>query len=122
MQRKLRHKLLTKGFYFIEPKETRPRFREHKAFGADGQPEPPAYNPLPGNQWKESILGFTKYHVIKMARVFQSVFYLLGYNREEICERDTNKLEWKKAKHIILGPSGDGADFFKRIGDYNPFG
>jgi hypothetical protein len=57
-----------------------------------------------------------------MARVFQSVFYLLGYNREEICERDTNKLEWKKAKHIILGPSGDGADFFKRIGDYNPFG
>lgn len=57
-----------------------------------------------------------------MPRVFQTLFYLLGYTREEICERDTNKLEWKKAKHILTGTSGDGAEFFKRIGDFNPFG
>ena len=55
-----------------------------------------------------------------MGRVFQSVFYLLGYRREEICEKDTNKLEWKKAKLILSGPHGE--DFFKRLGDYNPFG
>jgi hypothetical protein len=40
----------------------------------------------------------------------------LGYQREDICERDTNKLEWKKAKKLI------DEDFFKRIGEYNPFG
>ena len=49
-------------------------------------------------QWKKKILAFRKYTVIKMPRVFQTVFYLLKYNREEICERDTNALEWKKAK------------------------
>lgn len=65
-------------------------------------------------------MNFTKYNVIKMPRVFQSVFYLLGYKREEICERDTNKLEWKKAKHVLLGgDGGDGTEFFRRIGDYH---
>ena len=41
---------------------------------------------------------------------------MLGYDREQVCERDTNKLEWKKAKHLI------DDNFFKRIGEYNPFG
>ena len=40
-------------------------------------------------------------NVIRMGRVFQTVFYLLGYTREEICERDTNKIEWKKAKNLL---------------------
>lgn len=57
-----------------------------------------------------------------MPKVFQALFYLLGYTREDICERDTNKIEWKKARQILLGPNQDGAEFFKRIGDYNPFG
>ena len=104
----------------MSEKEARPRFREHKNFGADGQPEAPLYIPLPPAQWRESILNFTKYHVIKMARVFQSVFYLLGYKREDICERDTNKLEWKRAKLLIS--ANDGNDFFKRLGEFNPFG
>jgi len=113
---------MTKAFYFVEAKDARPRFREHKTF-ADGQPEVPAYLPLPPNQWKDSILNFAKYHVVKMPRVFQNLFYMLGYKRDQICERDTNKLEWKKAKHILTGgPSGDGTDLFKRIGDFNPFG
>jgi len=51
-----------------------------------------------------------------MPRVFQSVFYMLGYKREDICERDTNKIEWKKAKNYL------DDDFFKRIGEYDPFG
>jgi hypothetical protein len=51
-----------------------------------------------------------------MARVWQSVFYFLGYEREQICERDTNKLDWKKAKELLT------PEFFKRIGAYNPFG
>lgn len=104
----------------MNEKEARPRFREHKNFSSDGQPEAPLYIPLPPAQWRESILNFTKYHVIKMARVFQSVFYLLGYKREEICEKDTNKLEWKRAKLIIQ--ANDGNDFFKRLGEFNPFG
>jgi hypothetical protein len=122
MQKKFRHKLITRGFHYVEPKDARPRFREHKNFGADGQPEVPPYVPIPPNQWRESILTFSKYNVVKMHRVFQTLFYLLGYTREQICERDTNKLEWKKAKHILLdGAAGDGAEFFRRLGEYNPY-
>jgi hypothetical protein len=40
----------------------------------------------------------------------------LKYTREEICERDTNKLEWKKAKKLI------DETFFTKLGNYNPFG
>lgn len=67
-------------------------------------------------QWQHGILAFKKLNVIRMPRVFQSVFYFLGYEREQICERDTNKLEWKKAKLLIDG------EFFRRIGEYHPFG
>lgn len=51
-----------------------------------------------------------------MPRVLQSILYLLKYSREEICEENTNKLNWKKAKNYI------NADFFKKIKDYNPIG
>ena len=44
------------------------------------------------------------------------MFYLLKYTREEICERDTNKLEWKKAKMLL------NEEFFHRLGTYNPYG
>ena len=61
-------------------------------------------------------MEFKNYSVVKMGRVWQSAFYMLKHDREQICERDTNKLEWKKAKHYI------NDEFFKRIGEYNPFG
>jgi hypothetical protein len=51
-----------------------------------------------------------------MPRVLQTIFYLLKYSREEICERDTNMLEWKKAKNLL------NEEFFKRLGNFNPFG
>ena len=61
-------------------------------------------------------MDFTKYYVIKLPRIFQSIFYFLGYSREEICERDTNKLDWKRAKVILED------EFFYRLSMYNPFG
>ena len=51
-----------------------------------------------------------------MPRIFQSVFYFLNFTREELCERDTNKLDWKKAKTFL------NDEFFFRLSQYNPFG
>lgn len=51
-----------------------------------------------------------------MPRVFQSLLYMLSYKREDLCERDTNKIDWKKARNFI------NEDFFKLIGQYNPWG
>lgn len=59
---------------------------------------------------------FKDFHVIKMVRVWQTLFYLLGYEREDLCERDTNKLWWKKSKKHL------NEDLFKAIGQYDPHG
>ena len=53
---------------------------------------------------------------MKMPRVLQTLFYLLSYDREDICERDTNKLDFKKAKALI------GEDLFEKMSKYNPLG
>lgn len=51
-----------------------------------------------------------------MPRVFQTLFYLLGFEREQICERDTNKLDFKVAKQHL------NDQLFYKMGLYNPFG
>jgi hypothetical protein len=58
----------------------------------------------------------THYNVVKMGRIWQTVFYLLRYEREDICERDTNKLEWKKAKVLL------NQEFLERLYYYDPIG
>lgn len=62
------------------------------------------------------MLNLANFKVIKMPRVLQSVFYLLGYRREEICERGTNKFFWKKAKNLL------DDEFLNRLAFYNSLG
>lgn len=59
------------------------------------------YTPLVPEQWKQGFLELKEIHVMKMPRVLQTLFYLLRYKREDICERDTNKLDFKKVKALI---------------------
>ena len=67
-------------------------------------------------QFKERILIFQKYNVIKMSRIMQTLFYLLGYTKEEICEPETNKLFWKKAKTLWT------EELLQKYHDYTPIG
>ena len=67
-------------------------------------------------KWKKDIFELKNYRVIKMPRIFQAMFYLLKYSREEIWEENTNMLEWKKAKNLI------NDELFKKINEYNPIG
>ena len=71
---------------------------------------------MPLEQWQEELLKKTKYNVVKMRKVWQSVFYLLKYAREDICERDTNKLEWKRARTLV------NLEFLAKLEQYNPIG
>ena len=59
------------------------------------------------------MLNIRNYNVIKFPRVLQSVCYLLGYTREEICEDSTNKLSFKKVREII----GDET-FYQKMAEY----
>ena len=38
---------------------------------------------------------------------------MLGYTREEVCERDTNRLHFKRVREFL-----GSEDFFKRMEDY----
>lgn len=55
-------------------------------------------------------------NIMKMPRILQALFYTLKYTREDICERDTNKLDFKRAKTLI------NEDLFDRMTRHNPFG
>jgi len=75
------------------------------------------YFPLVPEQWKEKVRDFKKLYVIKYPRIFQACFYFLKFrDRTFLCDRDTNKLNWKKCKSYI------NDDFFAKLGDYWPIG
>lgn len=81
---------------------------------ADAQEE--KYVPLVPEHWKQPFLDLKDLNIMKMPRVLQALFYTLRYTREEICERDTNKLDFKRAKTLI------NEDLFERMAKYMPFG
>lgn len=74
------------------------------------------YIPLVPEYWKQPFLDIKELNIMKMPRILQTLFYVLSYDREEICVRDTNSLDFKKAKTLI------GEDLFERMGKYNPLG
>lgn len=84
--------------------------------GPSGMNVDEKYEPLAPEYWKQPFLDLKELHVLKMPRVLQSLFYLLQYEREQIAEHDTNKLDFKKAKSLI------GDDLFERMSQYNPLG
>lgn len=51
--------------------------------------------------------------MIKCPRVLQTLCYILGYKREEVCERDTNKLSFKLVRELL----NDEA-FFQKMQEY----
>lgn len=66
--------------------------------------------------WKQEILVFKNYRVVRFPRFWQSFFYFLGHTREEICEEGTNKLVWKKASKKL----NDG--IFEKMKSYTHVG
>lgn len=51
-----------------------------------------------------------------MGRILQSLFFLLEYERELICEPNSNKFLWKKAKQWV------NEDFLKALVNYQVIG
>jgi len=68
------------------------------------------------DHFKPQILAFKEEKVIKMGRLLQAVLYFLGYQKEQICEPETNLLHWKTAKKLL------NDEFFDRIKKYEPRG
>ena len=81
----------------------------------------PPYSALVPEFWKSKCIEFAGLHVIKYSRIFQALFYLLHYHtREQICERDTNKLQWKNSAQFMINNSYQS--IFYRMNEYWPIG
>jgi hypothetical protein len=53
---------------------------------------------LSNDFFKQGFYIFAQSTVIKFPRIWQSLFYLLALDKEQLCEPETNKLKWKHAK------------------------
>jgi len=80
------------------------------------EPKGPKYYPLAPEQWKRPLLDMRQNYIIKHPRVLQTLFYMLGYTREQICERGTNALDFKLTKELI------NEQLFQKMGTYKPDG
>jgi len=91
---------------------------ETEGEGEDKIPKRPLSPRIDQNskRWREEILNLKRAKVIRFPKVLQSIFYLLQYSREAVCEEKTNKLFWKKAKELI------DDNFLMGIFKYNPIG
>lgn len=102
------------------PKETHKEDKkEHEGEGDEEKiPERPRTPRLDSHneRWRQEILKLKEAKIIRFPRIFQGIFYLLGYKRDQICEDNTNKLWWKKAKSLI------NDEFFMKMFKYNPVG
>lgn len=85
----------------------------NKSQNADDAKDDEKYYPICPEQWKDPVLALRSYNVIKCPRVLQSLCYLLGYTREEVCERDTNKLSFKKVRELLADEG-----FFQKMQEY----
>lgn len=57
---------------------------------------------------------------MRFPRILQSLYYLLGNSREEVCDTDTNKLSWKEARKQMI--SGGQDSIYYKMNEYWPIG
>ena len=81
----------------------------------------PPYSALVPEFWKSKCTEFAGLHVIKYPRIFQALIYLLHFHtREQICERETNKLQWKNTATFMINNSPES--IFYKMNEYWPIG
>lgn len=66
--------------------------------------------------WKKALFDIKEYKVLKMPRVMQSLLYLMKYEREQVCEKDSNKFFWKIAKQYVNDEFLNKLDAYKCVG------
>lgn len=62
------------------------------------------------------LLDFSKYEFVEYERIFQNVLYFVGLEPIAINYENTNKLNWKVARHFW------NIEVLKKVEQYNPYG
>jgi hypothetical protein len=56
---------------------------------------------LENDEWKAILVNIKSNRVLKMNQIIQSLLFLNGVEREEVCAPNSNALSWKKAKEWL---------------------
>jgi len=59
---------------------------------------------------------FKRQKILKYGKFMQSLFYLLGFSRDQVSEDGTQRFFWKKAKTLIT------EEFLEKMTDYDFMG
>lgn len=51
--------------------------------------------------WVKVLKNIKAFRVLKMPHILQALFFLCKFERDQICEPNSNKLSWKKAKELV---------------------
>jgi len=93
------------------------------ADNADEDSSVPPYTAMVPEFWLDRCHEFSKFHIMKYERIFQSLVYLTKFKeRSDICFVDTNRLSWKKTAPFLCSDNQEVPDLFGCIGTYVPFG
>lgn len=52
-------------------------------------------------EWQKILANIKAFRVLKMPKIIQGIFFLNKIETERICEPNSNKLSWKKAKELL---------------------
>ena len=56
---------------------------------------------LEKEDWQKILANIKAFRVLKMPHILQGLFFLNKVERERICEPNSNKFSWKKAKELL---------------------
>ena len=56
---------------------------------------------IDNEDWKGELAKLYSARVLKMPKILQSLMYLLGFKREDICQPGSQLFFWKVAKNLI---------------------
>ena len=68
-------------------------------------------------EWQKILANIKAFRVLKMPSILQSLYFLNKVERERICEPNSNKLSWKKAKELLETELPERMATFKVYGE-----
>ena len=68
------------------------------------------------NDWEGQIANLLQYRVMRYPQIIQSLMFLTGFKRDQVCLPRTNKLSWKIVREM------QAKQFSKAMFAYSMFG
>lgn len=72
---------------------------------------------LEKEEYQKILSSIKDFRVLKMPQIIQALFFLNKVEREKICEPNSNKMSWKKAKQLLEQNLPENMATYKTFGE-----